>query len=39
MTAGTLAVPSEQLTLAIAGANLELHWGTMKQSVSISAKK
>ena len=39
MTAGKLASPSEQLTLAIVGANLELHWGTMKQSVAVSAKK
>jgi hypothetical protein len=39
MTAGTLASPSEQLTLAVVGSNLELHWGTMKQSVAISAKK
>jgi hypothetical protein len=39
MTASTLASPSEQLTLAIVGSNLELHWGTMKQSVAISAKK
>ncbi|AMY10636.1 hypothetical protein LuPra_03874 [Luteitalea pratensis] len=39
MTAGTLASPSEQLTVAVAGSNLEIHWGTMKQSVAISAKK
>lgn len=39
MTAGTLSSPAEQLTLAIVGSNLELHWGTMKQSVPISAKK
>ena len=39
MTAATLASPSEQLALAIVGSNLELHWGTMKQSVAISAKK
>jgi hypothetical protein len=39
MTAGTLSAPSEQLTVAIVGSNLEVHWGTMKQSVAISAKK
>ena len=39
MTAGTLAAPSEQLTIAVVGSNLEVHWGTMKQSVAISAKK
>ena len=39
MAASTLASPSEQLTLAIVGSNLELHWGTMKQSVAISAAK
>jgi hypothetical protein len=38
MTAGTLASPAEQLTIAVIGSNLEIHWGTMKQSVSISAK-
>jgi hypothetical protein len=38
MTAGTLPKPAEQLTLAVVGSNLELHWGTMKQSVAISAK-
>ena len=38
MTAGTLATPSEQLTVAVIGSNLEIHWGTMKQSVAISAK-
>lgn len=39
MTAGTLPAPAEQLTIAIVGSNLEVHWGTMKQSVAISAKK
>jgi hypothetical protein len=39
MTAGTLAAPSEQLTVAVVGPNLEIHWGTMKQSVPISAGK
>ena len=39
MTAGTLAAPSEQLTVAVVGGSrLEIHWGTMKQSVAISAK-
>ncbi|WP_396626806.1 DUF2911 domain-containing protein [Luteitalea sp.] len=38
MTAGTLASPAEQLTIAVIGSNLEIHWGTMKQSVAISAK-
>ena len=38
MTAGTLAAPAEQLTIAVVGGNLELHWGTMKQSVPVSAK-
>ena len=38
MTAGTLASPAEQLTVAIVAGNLEIHWGTMKQSVAISAK-
>ncbi|MCC6163718.1 MAG: DUF2911 domain-containing protein [Acidobacteria bacterium] len=38
MAAGTLAAPAEQLTLTIAGGNLELHWATMKQSVTITAK-
>jgi len=38
MTAGTLSAPAEQLTIAVVGSNLELHWGTMKQSVAISAK-
>lgn len=39
MTAGTLPAAAEQLTVAVVGGNLELHWGTMKQSVAISAKK
>ena len=39
MTAGKLAAPAEQLTVAVVGSNLEVHWGTMKQSVAISAKK
>lgn len=39
MTAGTLAAPSEQLTVAVVGSNLEVHWGTMKQSVAIGAKQ
>ena len=39
MAASTLAAPSEQLTVAVVGSNLEIHWGTMKQSVAISAKK
>ena len=39
MTASTLASPSEQLTVAVVGSNLEIHWGTMKQSVPISARK
>jgi hypothetical protein len=39
MTAGTLASPADQLTLAVVGSNLELHWGTMKQTVPISVKK
>ena len=38
MTAGTLASPAEQLTIAVVGSNLEIHWGTMKQTVAISAK-
>jgi hypothetical protein len=38
MTAGTLAKPSEQLTVAVVGSNLEIHWGTMKQAVAIRAK-
>jgi hypothetical protein len=39
MTAGTLASPAEQLTVAVVGGSrLEIHWGTMKQSVAISAK-
>lgn len=38
MTAGTLASPAEQLTVGVVGSNLEVHWGTMKQSVAISAK-
>ena len=38
MTAGTLASPAEQLTIAVVGSNLEIHWGTMKQAVAISAK-
>ena len=38
MTAGTLPSPAEQLVVAIVGSNLEIHWGTMKQSVAISAK-
>lgn len=38
MTAGTLSSPAEQLTIAVVGSNLEIHWGTMKQSVAISAK-
>jgi hypothetical protein len=38
MTAGTLPSPAEQLTIAVVGSNLEIHWGTMKQSVAISAK-
>ncbi len=39
MTAGTLPAAADQLTVAVVGGNLELHWGTMKQSVAISAKK
>lgn len=39
MTAGTLQAPSEQLTLTIAGGQLELHWGTMKQSVALAVAK
>ena len=39
MAAGTLAAPSEQLTVGVVGTNLEIHWGTMKQSVAIGAKK
>ena len=38
MTAGTLPKPAEQLVVAVVGSNLEVHWGTMKQSVAISAK-
>ena len=38
MTAGTLAKPAEQLELVIAGSNLEVRWGTTKQSVAVSAK-
>lgn len=38
MTAGTLSSPAEQMTIAVVGSNLEIHWGTMKQSVAISAK-
>ncbi len=38
MTAGTLTAPAEQLTIAVVGSNLEVHWGTMKQSVAISAQ-
>ncbi len=38
MTAGTLSSPAEQLTVAVVGSNLEIHWGTMKQSVAISSK-
>ena len=38
MTAGKLASPAEQLTIAVVGSNLEIHWGTMKQTVAISAK-
>ncbi|BCS33730.1 hypothetical protein TBR22_A29570 [Luteitalea sp. TBR-22] len=38
MTAGTLSSPAEQLTIAVVGSNLEIHWGTMKQAVAISAK-
>jgi len=38
MTAGTLSAPAEQLTIAVVGSSLEIHWGTMKQSVAISAK-
>lgn len=37
MTAGTLPSPAEQLTVAIVGQNLEVHWGTVKQSVPIAA--
>ena len=39
MTAGTIPAAAEQLTVAVVGGHLELHWGTMKQSVAISAKK
>lgn len=39
MTAGTLPSPVEQLVVAIVGPNLEIHWGTTKQTVPISAKK
>ena len=38
MTAGKLAAPAEQLVVAIVGSNLEVHLGSMKQSVAISAK-
>ena len=38
MTAGTLAKPAEQLVVAVVGSNLEVHWGTMKQSVALKAK-
>lgn len=38
MTAGKLDKPAEQLTVAVVGSNLEIHWGTMKQSVAISSK-
>ncbi|HTV01290.1 MAG TPA: DUF2911 domain-containing protein [Luteitalea sp.] len=38
MTAGTLPKPAEQLVVAVVGSNLEVHWGTMKQSVAIAAK-
>lgn len=38
MTAGTLSAPAEQLTIAVVGSNLEIHWGTMKQTVAISAR-
>jgi len=36
MTTGTLPSPAEQLTVAVVGPNLEVHWGTVKQSVAIS---
>jgi hypothetical protein len=38
MTAGKLATPVEQLTIAVVGSNLEIHWADMKQSVPISSK-
>ena len=38
MTAGALDKPVEQLTIAVVGSNLEIHWGTMKQTVPISSK-
>jgi hypothetical protein len=38
MTAGKLDTPAEQLTIAVVGSNLEIHWGTMKQSVAVSSK-
>ena len=38
MTAGKLDKPAEQLTIAVVGSNLEIHWGAMKQTVAISSK-
>lgn len=38
LTSGTLPSAAEQLTIAVVGQNLEVHWGTMKQSAPIKVK-